>query len=190
MAGFFQTLLRPDRDDDPLRAEFVRAANLLQIGEFQLLQLAYKAWFDRELGEAESHAVFRAYMLRGEVPPIRRHGGQQQLEVVAFALSPNELSGIVQLGDKYVILKCEGKTNPVDIKFQEVRQILYQDIYEKKLRMAMGEKFEAIRTKARIDNFLAGTSQSPDRVQPEEEEVKSRLDAAVRPASGTPVAPR
>jgi parvulin-like peptidyl-prolyl isomerase len=128
--------------------------------------------------------------LRGEVPPIRRHGGQQQLEEVAFALSPNELSGIVQLGDKFVILKCEGRTNPVDIKFQEVRQILYQDIYEKKLRMAMGGKFEEIRSRARIDNFLAGTSQSPDRVKPEEGEAKARLDAAVRPAAGTPVTPR
>jgi parvulin-like peptidyl-prolyl isomerase len=130
--------------------------------------------------------------LRGEVPPIRRHGGQPQLENVAFALAPNELSGIVQLGDKFVILKCEGRTDPVDVSFQEVRQILYQDIYEKKLRMAMGEKFEEIRSRARIDNFLAGTSQSPDRVKPNEGEVKARLDAAVRPTAGTgtPVAPR
>ena len=128
--------------------------------------------------------------LRGEVPPIRRNGGQQQLEDVAFALGPNELSGIVQLGDKFVILKCEGRTDPVDITFQEVRQILHQDIYEKKLRMAMGEKFEEIRTKSRIDNFLAGTSQSPDRVKPEAGEVKARLDSAVRPTAGTPVTPR
>jgi parvulin-like peptidyl-prolyl isomerase len=128
--------------------------------------------------------------LRGEVPPIRRHGGQQQLEEVAFALSPNELSGIVQLGDKFVILKCEGRTNPVDIKFQEVRPILYQDLYEKKLRMAMGGKFEEIRSRARIDNFLAGTSQSPDRVKPEAGEAKARLDAAVRPAAGAAITPR
>ena len=33
--------------------------------------------------------------------------------------------------------------------------------------MAMSEKFDEIRAKARIDNFLAGTSQSPDRVKPE-----------------------
>ena len=112
--------------------------------------------------------------LRGEVPPIRRYGGQPQLEDVAFELQPGELSGIIQLGDKFVILKCEGRTEPVDVKFQEVRQILHQDIYEKKLRMAMGEKFEEIRTKARIDNFLAGTSQSPDRVKPEAGEVKAR----------------
>ena len=48
--------------------------------------------------------------LRGEVPPIRRYGGQPQLEDVAFELKPGELSGIIQLGDKFVILKCEGRT--------------------------------------------------------------------------------
>jgi parvulin-like peptidyl-prolyl isomerase len=124
--------------------------------------------------------------LRGEVPPIRRHGGQPQLEETAFALAPNELSGIVQLGDKFVILKCEGRTDPVDVNPQEVRKILYQDILEKKLRLAMGQQFEKIRSEARIDNFLAGTSQSPDRVKPEPREGAPRVDSAVRPTAGTP----
>jgi parvulin-like peptidyl-prolyl isomerase len=126
--------------------------------------------------------------LRGEVPPIRRHGGQPQLEEAAFALAPNELSGIVQMGDKFVILKCEGRTDPIDVNPQEVRDILYQDILEKKLRMAMGEQFEKIRAQARIDNFLAGTSQSPDRVK-DPKVGTPRVDTAVRPTAGTP-APR
>ena len=50
--------------------------------------------------------------------------------------------------------------------------------------MGMGEKFDDIRTKARIDNFLAGTSQSPDRVKPEAGQGTPRLDEAVRPTSG------
>jgi parvulin-like peptidyl-prolyl isomerase len=122
--------------------------------------------------------------LRGEVPPIRRYGGQPQLEDVAFELQPGELSGIIQLGDKFVVLKCEGRTKPVEVNPQEVREILRSDIFEKKLRMAMGEKFDEIRTKARIDNFLAGTSQSPDRVKGEPGQAKARLDEAVRPTSG------
>lgn len=122
--------------------------------------------------------------LRGEVPPIRRYGGQPQLEDVAFELQPGELSGIVQLGDKFVVLKCEGRTKPVEVNIKEVQDILRQDIFEKKLRMAMGTKFEDIKTKARIDNFLAGTSQSPDRVKGEPGDAKSRLDEAVRPTGG------
>lgn len=122
--------------------------------------------------------------LRGEVPPIRRFGGQPQLEDVAFQLKPGELSGIIQLGDRFVILKCDGLTKPVEVNPQEVHDILYQDIFEKKLRMAMSTKFDEIREKARIDNFLAGTSQSPDRVKPAATGGTPRVDEAVRPASG------
>lgn len=124
--------------------------------------------------------------LRGEVPPIRRYGGQPQLEDVAFELKQGELSGIVQLGDKFVILKCEGRTQPVEVNAQEVREILRQDIFEKKLRMAMGEKFDEVKGRSRIDNFLAGTSQSPDRVKAEPGQTGQtpRIDEAVRQTSG------
>jgi parvulin-like peptidyl-prolyl isomerase len=127
--------------------------------------------------------------LRGEVPPIQRYGGQPQLEDVAFELGPGEksLSGIIQLGDKFVILKYEGRTEPVKVTQQEVHEILYQDIYEKKLRLAMNEKFEEIRSRARIDNYLAGTSQAPERVKdPANTTDASRVDTAVRPTSGPP----
>jgi parvulin-like peptidyl-prolyl isomerase len=135
--------------------------------------------------------------LRGEVPPIRRNGGQPQLETVAFEMAADELSGIVQLGDKFVILKCEGRTEPVKVKTAEVRDILYQDIFEKKLRIAMNDKFTEIHDKARIDNYLAGTSQSPDRVKPDATAVRLgpagakktlsdtyKVDSAVRPTAG------
>jgi parvulin-like peptidyl-prolyl isomerase len=125
--------------------------------------------------------------LRGEVPPIRRFGGQPQLEDVAFELAAGELSGIIQLGNQFVILKCEGRTEPVKVNLQEVQQILQEDIFEKKLRMAMSNKFEEIRSHARIDNYLAGTSQSPDRVKGTSREGQApRVDTAVRPTSGTP----
>ena len=92
--------------------------------------------------------------LRGEVPPIRKFGGQPQLEDVAFELAPDELSGIIQMGDKFVILKCEGRTEPVDVKPQDVHDVLYQDIFEKKLRIAMSDKFDG------------NPRQSPDRQLP------------------------
>jgi parvulin-like peptidyl-prolyl isomerase len=124
--------------------------------------------------------------LRGEVPPIRRFGGQPQLEDVAFELQPGELSGIIQLGSQFVILKCEGRTKPVEVNPQEVQAVLRDDIFEKKLRMAMSERFEALRETARIDNFLAGTSHSPDKVK-DQDQGGPRLDEAVRPTSGPSV---
>jgi parvulin-like peptidyl-prolyl isomerase len=120
--------------------------------------------------------------LRGEVPPIRKNSGQPQLEEVAYQLKPGELSGITQLGDRYVILKCEGRTEPVAVNFEEVRQILFDDIFEKKLRISMATKYEEIRSTARIDNYLVGTSEAPQRPNSEGKEAP-RLDSAVRPTS-------
>ncbi len=101
--------------------------------------------------------------LRGEVPPIQRHGGQPALERQVFALKPGELSGIVQIADRFMVILCEGFTDPAQVKFAEVRNELYDDIHEKKQRIEMSRYFSHLREAATIDNFLAGTSQSPTR---------------------------
>jgi parvulin-like peptidyl-prolyl isomerase len=124
--------------------------------------------------------------LRGEVPPIGRNDGKPQLEQVAFELAPGELSGVIQLGNQFVILRCEGRTEPVDVDPMAVRDILYQDIYEKKLRMAMNERLDQIQASARIDNYLAGTSQSPERAKVAPAAGMPRVDPAVQPAGGLP----
>ena len=46
--------------------------------------------------------------LRGEVPPIQKYSGQPALEREAFALKAGELSGIIQIADRFMILLCEG----------------------------------------------------------------------------------
>ena len=99
--------------------------------------------------------------LQGEVPPIRRNGGQPKLEEEAFQLQPGELSGAIQVEDKFIILRCEGRTEPVKVNFAEVRDEIYRDIYEKKLQVAMTERFEEMKESATIDNYLANTSHSP-----------------------------
>ncbi|MFZ5832765.1 MAG: peptidylprolyl isomerase [Planctomycetota bacterium] len=101
--------------------------------------------------------------LRGEIPPIKRWGGQPVLEEAAFALKTGELSEIVQVTDKYVILLCEGFTEPVDVTFDQVRDEIKHDIFEKKLRLAMAEHFARIQESATIDNYLAGEVQSPQK---------------------------
>ena len=101
--------------------------------------------------------------LRGEVPPIQRYGGQPALERQVFSLKPGELSGIVQIADRFMVILCEGFTEPAGVKFAEVRQELYDDIHEKKQRIEMSRYFAMLRESAAIDNFLLGTSQSPTR---------------------------
>jgi len=117
--------------------------------------------------------------LRGEVPPLGRFGGQPQLEDVAFDLQPGQLSGIVQVGDKFIVLLCEGRTERIDVHQSDVQEILQKDIYEKKLRLAMAEKFESIRGQSRIDNYLLGTSLAPVKRQAD-----AHRDTAVRPTAG------
>ena len=99
--------------------------------------------------------------LRGEVPPIQRHGGQPILEKVAFELNPGELSSIVQVGENFVILLCQGRTKPVQVDPAKVRDDIYNDVRDKKLNHAIGNYFQQLRDLATIDNFITGTTQSP-----------------------------
>ena len=68
MNGLFKTLLKPDWDDNPKRSEILHAANLLQIGEFQLIQLAYKVWYRENLPEDKINIIFSEYMITGIIP--------------------------------------------------------------------------------------------------------------------------
>ena len=68
MNGLFKTLVKPDWDENPKRSEILHAANLLQIGEFQLIQLAYKVWYNKELPEDKISKIFSEYMVRGIIP--------------------------------------------------------------------------------------------------------------------------
>jgi hypothetical protein len=73
--NFFATLLHPDREEREMEERMVvaSAANVLQVGEFQLLQLAYCEWFGEDLPEPSVTRLFTAYMLQNEVPHWARH---------------------------------------------------------------------------------------------------------------------
>ena len=68
MNGLLKTLIKPDWDDNPKRSEILHAANLLQIGEFQLIQLAYKVWYGEDLPEDKINKIFNEYMITGIIP--------------------------------------------------------------------------------------------------------------------------
>ncbi len=100
----------------------------------------------------------------GTVPPIRRHGGQPALEEEAFRLKPGELSAIVNIGGKSILMRCLGRTEPTVTDFNAVKDELHKDIHEKKLRLAMAEQFDRLVDAAQIDNFLTGSSQIGKRI--------------------------
>ena len=75
LSGLLETLLRPDHDDEEMKERLVviEAANQLQVGEFQLLQLAYREWHGDDLPEALVTKLFTSYMLHNQVPHWARH---------------------------------------------------------------------------------------------------------------------
>ena len=68
MNGLLKTLIKPDWNDNPKRSDILLSANLLQVGEFQLIQLAYKAWYQKDLPEEKINKIFKEYMVEGIVP--------------------------------------------------------------------------------------------------------------------------
>ncbi|MBS0209020.1 MAG: peptidylprolyl isomerase [Planctomycetes bacterium] len=139
---------------------------------------------------AEYSVEATSRVLRGEVPPVQKWGGQPVLEREAFALKSGEISGVFQLGDKWVIVYCEGETKPVDARMDEVRQLLIADVAEKKLRNAMAQEFSHLQESSSIDNFLTHTSRSPNKGQSIDSIVGQGApvptrDSEVRPAAAT-----
>jgi parvulin-like peptidyl-prolyl isomerase len=97
----------------------------------------------------------------GKVPPIRKHSGQPAVEKEAFSLKPGELSGIIATGGKYIILRCQGFTEPVVKDPAVVQQELMRDLKVKKTSVAMMDKMESLRESAEIDNFLVAQKKAP-----------------------------
>jgi parvulin-like peptidyl-prolyl isomerase len=103
----------------------------------------------------------------GKVPPIRLHGGSPVIEQAAFKLKPGELSGLVAVDNQFIIMRCLGRTQPVQVEFAAVQKELTKDIEEKKLRVLMTNEFDRLRSTAQIDNFLVGSTQSAKAARPQ-----------------------
>ena len=121
--------------------------------------------FDRIAMEHSADANSRP--LGGVIPPIRRHGIEKTVEEAAFKLEPGEISGVIQVTqNRYVILKCEGRTEPVVTDIREVWNELYAQLTEEKTQIAVATVFESIKKESRVDNFLTRTTTGGRQAQP------------------------
>ncbi|MCE9553753.1 MAG: peptidylprolyl isomerase [Planctomycetes bacterium] len=124
--------------------------------------------------------------LDGQVPPIQMHGGQPALEKEAFGMKPGEISGVIALADKFVILFCEGRTKPVVVEMAEVAKELQSDLHEKKFRVAMAQEFERLQEAAEVENML--DPKASHHPSPKDEAAPgSNQGIATRPTPATPV---
>ena len=90
----------------------------------------------------------------GKVPPLRKFGGQANLEKAAFGLKPGEMSGIIEVGGQYVILRSQGFTEPVVQDINAVREDLAKEVREKKLSKQMDTMMAKLSSEAQITNIL------------------------------------
>ena len=118
MNGLFKTLVKPDWDDNPKRSEILHAANLLHIGEFQLIQLSYKSWYNEDLPEDKINKIFSEYMVTGIIPIWVTHYAQNILKL-------NNANVLDSFNDKYHVYDHEfGKHISTD-KQRKRRGIFY-----------------------------------------------------------------
>jgi len=107
--------------------------------------------------------------LGGVIPPIRMYGGSDQIEAAAFKLKEGEISPVIEVGqNRYVILRCEGRTEPVVTDIKDVWELLYDQVVEEKTQSAVASTFENVKKQANIQNFLADsiTGAAPRKPQP------------------------
>ena len=107
---------------------------------------------------AQKHSIEpTSRALGGIIPPIRRYSGNKKLEDAAFDLRDGEISAILQVGSRWVILLRERLTKPVVTSIDEVRQELEAQLREEKTQRAVAQIFEKLRRQTRVDNFLTNT---------------------------------
>ncbi len=102
--------------------------------------------------------------LDGQIQPIRRYAGNDNLENEAFKLEEGQISGIIDVSTpearRYVILLCEGRTTPIVKSMNEpqIREQCHKILEDEKTQVAVAKVFERLKKQAQIDNFLTNTS--------------------------------
>ena len=112
VVNLWETLLHPDKEEleNPERRVIGDAANILQVGEFQLLQLAYQDWYGEDLPEDQADHLFHVYMIEGIVPPWVRHYARRILQ--------EEQSGLLDYNQPhYHQFDCDYNVRtPIDVR--------------------------------------------------------------------------
>lgn len=114
----------------------------------------------------------------GSIPPIRKFGGNKTIEDASFNLRKGEVSPIITLGPRYIILLCEGRTTPVVTEISEVWDELYDMVNERKIQAGVAKVFEGLKENARVDNMLKNVSYGIRKVSGNRSKTGNRVSQA------------
>ncbi len=142
-----------------VRVRMIMMDNFRRAGEVWEQAKRNPEEFDRL---ARDHSIEpNSKALGGSIPPISRYSGNadnRAVEDAAFRLKPGEISGLIQVGSNYVILKCEGHTKQVVTDIKEVYEQLYDQLAEEKTQERIADVFDNLKKRTRVDNYLTNIS--------------------------------
>ena len=100
----------------------------------------------------------------GVIPPIRKHLGDPNIERVAFALKPGQISEVIQVANMYYILKCEEQIQGQLIASQhlaEQQKRLEEKLRENKMRIAAAQMMEQVEKAAQVEVIFTDANKAP-----------------------------
>jgi hypothetical protein len=91
----------------------------------------------------------------GEVPPICKYCGAEEIEKQAFNLKPGEVSGLIATPDGTIILKCDKRIERNEkVKLDDVKKTLEKEIYDRKIMEEIPKVLKELRAKAEPQIFF------------------------------------
>jgi foldase protein PrsA len=114
---------------------------------------------------AREHSVEpNSKSLGGKIPPIRRYSGaHEEIREAAFSMkNAGDVSPLLQIAvNRYAILQYEGRTEPVEHRKEDVKEILHDDLVDREVQSLVAETFEGLRKNAKVDNYIKGEKTGP-----------------------------
>ena len=95
--------------------------------------------------------------LGGLLPPIRRNAGLPKFEQTAFSLQQGQISDIMQIEDRFIILQCERIFPATELaadQMAEVTERIQDQLKNEKLAVASTELFKRLQQTVKITNVL------------------------------------
>ncbi|MEL7497151.1 MAG: peptidylprolyl isomerase [Planctomycetota bacterium] len=153
----------PDEINQRMEYEFGERVQVRQI-VFDSLQLANQvqqaaaANPDDFVRLAKQHSIDRNSASSGGLMwPIRRNSELPELEQLAFALQPGQVSRVIPVAETFVVLRCERKIPAEQVPQEQlpaVRERIIDMLTQDKLRMAAAQLFDRLQTETEIVNVM------------------------------------
>ena len=94
---------------------------------------------------------------RGLIPPIRKHAGDPNIEKVAFAMKPGQISNVIAFAEQYIILQCEEQIPATQISAEyekAARDRLKDRLLDNQLRAEADSLSKKLQDSAKIVNVM------------------------------------